>query len=380
MTILSPIRILYFTNTLGAGGAERQLLYLLRGLDRTRYAPAVLTIYGESHLAAHYKPDLEALNIPIYSLEHGSGLQGRLSALARYAALMWRFRPHIVQGVLHYANLIARVMRPFSPPHALITSVRERYTPNQLRSERLTHWLNGTILLNSAGLLDHMAEGAHLPRRKLRVIPNAIPLERFAEPPAVALRPQLAPDAAFVAVMVARIDPVKDHATLLRALHLLNGNLPRNFKLILVGEVSVPAAQAEITRLIGEYGLDRYVVQHPPTRDIAPYYHAADVSILPSQAEAFPNVVLESFAAGRPVVVSAAANGVNIVEHERTGWVFPTGDAAALARVLESVWRTPPADLHQMGERARAAIAPYTIHKLIENYTALYESLLGRRK
>ena len=377
---MQPIRILYFTNTLGAGGAERQLLYLLRGLDRTRYAPAVLTIYGESHLAAHYKPDLEALNIPIYSLEHGSGLQGRLSALTRYAALMWRFRPHIVQGVLHYANLIARVMRPFSPPHKLITSGRNFYLPGELRSERLTHWLDTFYVANSPHIIEQIRVEVGRPDVKMRMLPNAIPLESFQTPTDPAFRAQYFPNAGYLMGVVGRIAEQKDHVTLLKALHLSRAAWPVGLQVFFLGEDSEPTTAERVRATITEYALGDVVSLLPKARDVTPYYHAADVTVLPSLFEGFPNVVLESFAAGKPAIVSAAANGVNIVEHERTGWVFPTGDAAALARVLESVWRTPPADLHQMGERARAAIAPYTIHKLIENYTALYESLLGRRK
>src|SRR5688572_15609520 len=119
--ILMKIPILYVITALGAGGSERQLLYLLNGLDRTCFAPVLCTVYDDATYPPHtpYVEQLQALDIPRYTLAHGSGWRGRAAALRRLVALEWQLRPRIVQGFLHYANLLTRVVRPLCPPHAL---------------------------------------------------------------------------------------------------------------------------------------------------------------------------------------------------------------------------------------------------------------------
>ncbi|MCC7446773.1 MAG: glycosyltransferase [Anaerolineae bacterium] len=375
----TPVRILYFINSMGAGGAERQLVYLLGGLDRARFSPRVLSILDAADQPFHYKDALIRLNVPFSTLSLGTGPRGLAAGILHYSRANWTLRPHIVQGCLHYANLIARIARPICPPHRLITSVRGLYTPSELRTERYTWRLSDHVITNSQFIKHYLTSGAQLPAKAVTVIPNAVSLESFAPQDRPRLRDELLPGARFVALMVARIDPVKDHATLLQAVHVLRDSLPTGFRLLLIGEVSFPDTQRQIEALIKQYQLENYVKQIPVTDDIYPYYAMADVSTLTSISEAFPNVILESFAAGKPVIVSTGANSVGIVQPGETGWQFPTGDALALARCLQEALQTSPVELSRMGERARAVAARYSVPAMAEQYMRLYESLLRRK-
>lgn len=367
-----PKRILYFINTLGAGGAERQLVYLLHGLDRQQYEPHVLTIYDEEHTAYHYKDDLRTLDVPVYSLAHGRGWQARIGALWQYFRLMWRLRPQIVQGCLHYPNLIARVMRPFSPPHKLITSARMVYSPGELRSEARTYWLDNLLVVNGAHLLTQVRNGTPRPLSKIRVIPNGIPLGRFHENPDDRFRAKTFGNASFVIGLVGRITIEKDHLTLLKALHLAQPQFPQALKVFFVGAVSDTELQHKIEARVKSYTLENVICQFPVTDDIAPYYHAADLIVLPSLSEGFPNVLLEAFAAGKPVIASTHADAVGVVEPDVNGWRFPTGDAEALAQRLVAAWRMPADQLAQMGQNARQTAARFSVEAMVSQYEELY--------
>ena len=71
--------------------------------------------------------------------------------------------------------------------------------------------------------------------------------------------------------------------------------------------------------------------------DTAPYYALMDVLVLPSHREGFPNVVLEAYAAGKPVVAARATGTVDAVVDGETGLLFPVGDAAALLNALQTL-------------------------------------------
>jgi glycosyltransferase involved in cell wall biosynthesis len=368
-----PKRILYVINSLGAGGTERQLFYLLRGLDRERYTPYVLTIYDERHAPYHYKDALAALNIPIMTLAHGTGIRGRIGAMLRYLKIVWRLRPQVVQGCLHYANLIVRAVRPFCPPHRLFTSERSPYAfGKEMRSERWTYWLDDKLIVNSPHIREHVLASTPRPASKIQVIPNGIPVQQFSENRLPGLRDQLFPSASFVIGLVSRISPEKEHATLLNALYLAKAHFPDGLKVFFVGEVSHAETQRQIERLVAEYGLEDVICQFPVTDDVAPYDHAADVLILPSLFEGFPNVVLEAFAAGKPVIASVDADGVGVIEPGVTGWHFPTGDAAALAECLRAAWETSASQRAQMGEEAREVAARYSVETMVSQYMDLY--------
>lgn len=370
-----PSTILYVIDSLVAGGAERQLVYLVSRLDRARYAPTVLTLYNEDIHPYHFKPDLDALKVPIFSLNlpRQGGAKRLPLAVLRYIRFHWGLRPDIVQGCLHTANLMVRLGRPFCLPHRLVTMNQSLYSPRQLKSERCTAFLTDYIVANSERNHDHIIQNGHLSPRKVKTINCGVDYERFAINSAPGLRAELVPGATFVAVMIARIDPRKDHATLLRAIHNLKGRLPSGFRLVLVGGVSDAETQTQLEGFLDEFGIRSYVVQVAAVQDVAPYYHMADVVLLTSSSEAFGLVVVEGFAAGKPAIVSSVANVLGIVKPGVTGWEFPAGDSDALARCLEAAWGMPEAERTAMGQRARAEAPAYSVDVMASRYMQLYE-------
>jgi glycosyltransferase involved in cell wall biosynthesis len=93
--------------------------------------------------------------------------------------------------------------------------------------------------------------------------------------------------------------------------------------------------------------------------DTHPWLEAADVVLVPSDdPEPFGLVAIEAFARARPVVGSSGGGLAEIIEHGRTGWLFPPGDAGALAQVLLALTRD------QAEQAATAARVAYE-----ENFT-----------
>jgi glycosyltransferase involved in cell wall biosynthesis len=297
----------------------------------------------------------------------------------RYISLMWQLRPRIVQGCLHYANLIARVARPFCPPHALITSARAAYLAGEIRSERLTHWMDDGLIVNSPHIAQQVIDHASRPVRKVHNIANAIQVERFASNPQPTMRREIFPDAAFVIGVVGRIARQKDHSTLLEALNLTRSTWPSGLKVFFLGDCSEPETQTRLNTLIVRYDFGNIVHQFPVTSDVAPYYHMADIIVLPSLYEGFPNVILEAFAASKPVIVSTDADAVEIVKSGISGWRFPTGDMKTLAHCLQEAWNLSTAQLSQMGERARLEAENYSVEAMVKHYVDLYEKLITKR-
>src|SRR5690606_21354832 len=147
--------------------------------------------------------------------------------------------------------------------------------------------------------------------------------------------------------------------------------------LYLIGEVSNTLTQEVINNTIRQLELTPLVEQLPPTHAITPYYHAAQVTILPSISEGSPNVILESLASGTPVIASTAANTNGDVLHEINGWLFPAGNAKALANCLINATNTPPETLKLMGDHSREIAVKYDIDHIVQQYAEVYEFLLN---
>jgi glycosyltransferase involved in cell wall biosynthesis len=152
-----------------------------------------------------------------------------------------------------------------------------------------------------------------------------------------------------------------------------SGCLPPGTRVLLIGEREDAGVQAQLDKAIAEHDLADVIHQHPPTDCPEAYYHAADVTVLASLWEGLPNAALESLAAGRPVVISEAANASDVIEHGVTGWVVRTGDVTHLAETLGAVLARSDDELDDMRAACLRRALDYAMPLLIERTQALYE-------
>jgi glycosyltransferase involved in cell wall biosynthesis len=172
----------------------------------------------------------------------------------------------------------------------------------------------------------------YVPTAAPEVIYNGIDLERFAPADRSGARARLGLEAdRHVALYVGRLAPGKGLAVLVDAFAEVRRELPEA-RLVLLGDGPLRreiaargtgSGLSDALRLAGEQ----------PHAEVATWINAADVVVLPSESEGFPNVVREALACGRPVVATPVGDVPSIVGPE-TGALVPVGDAGALARAL----------------------------------------------
>ncbi len=114
------IRLLYVTDALMRGGVETQLLNLVTRLDRRRFEPHVVCLYGPRARELHFDRHLKEAGIPVYCLDRTWGMWEKARILQQLAALTRKVRPHIIQAENYHANLLARLLRPLNPATAFI--------------------------------------------------------------------------------------------------------------------------------------------------------------------------------------------------------------------------------------------------------------------
>ena len=131
----------------------------------------------------------------------------------------------------------------------------------------------------------------------------------------------------------------KGQEVLVKAAGLLRDKFP-SARYVIVGSVA-PGNQDHLVRLrelIHELGLDDRVVFTGDVEDPRPLYAAFDITVVPSvQPEPFGCVVMESMAAGTPVIGSRIGGIPEQIIDEKTGLLFAPGDEVDLAHALERV-------------------------------------------
>ncbi len=375
-----PRRVLYLLDSLGAGGAERQLLTLVRGLDRRRYEPRLICI--------------DAFG-PLYDEAVALGLEPRLlgrhgavdtaTQVARLAGIIRRERPGIVHGWLWLANFYGRLAGRLGGAPVVIAGVRaaHRAALNPHKEplfgaiDRALAGLTDCFTANSASVKAHLtAQG--VPGRKVVVIPNGIAVP---DPPTAALvaglRADLGLDPARPVVgMVARLHAeFKDHPTFLRAAALVRGTVPAA-AFVVVGD---GPARPALERLAAALGLDGHVVFTGYRADSRTLAAAFTVGALCSFSEGFPNAVLEAMAWGRPVVATDLPATREIVTDGVTGRLVPPRDPAATAAAISRLL-THPAEAAALGAAARARVVQaFSAEATVARTMRLYDALPARR-
>ncbi|WP_036483641.1 glycosyltransferase [Myxosarcina sp. GI1] len=156
-------------------------------------------------------------------------------------------------------------------------------------------------------------------------------------------------------VCVGRLNEQKGHLLLLEAAHQLALEGIK-FKLVLVGDGEL---RAQIESAIARYKLhDCITITGWANNDeVCQQMLNSRATILASFAEGLPVVIMEALALGRPVVSTYIAGIPELVEPEVSGWLVPSGSAAALTKAMRQVLQLPTEQLSQMGRSGAAKVA-----------------------
>jgi L-malate glycosyltransferase len=358
--------IFLMINSLETGGTERQFVEVARSLrnDGLRVQLGCLIKKGSF---------LEGLG-DIYQSPLGGSLYGLRSLQSR-----WQLMRHLRKSdvaVAHsfdfYANLmlipaawLARV--PVVGSHRQLGDL---LTPNQFRAQLAMFRLCDRVACNSRAAADRLAQ-AGLPERKLVVVGNGLPASAFAETiPALPRR-----EGILRVGMIARMNAAyKNHRIFLRAAARVRQKFS-NLEIVLVGDGPL---RQELEREAAELGLQDSVIFLGDRRDIPATLACMDVSVVPSASESLSNVMLESMAAGIPVVASAVGGNVELAGDGRAVLV-PPGDEEALAAGLEKLLADQELR-SQMRRRSRQfAQENFSMERVRRQYARVYADVLASR-
>ncbi len=360
--------VFLMTNTLETGGSERQFVTMANALDRDRFSVSL----GCLNPIGPFLEEVEGIaTFPV-----GGSLFGWQSWRSRLALSRFfrRNRTAVAQSFDFYSNLMLIPAARFAGVPVVLGSQRQLgdlLTSAQFRAQNAVFRLCDLVICNSHAAADRLQE-AGIRKSKLAVIPNGLPDELFAAvPPALPREPQV-----MRIGMISRMNhPVKQHDLFLRAAARLAPRFPQ-LRFVLAGEGPLrPALEAQVRQL---ELVDR-VVFLGDRRDIPAVLASLDISVMPSSSESLSNVILESMAAGVPVVASRAGGNSELVSEDR-GILVPSGDEVSLSEALARLLQD--GDLRRrMGRNCRQfAQENFALENVRKVQETLYMDLLARKR
>ncbi len=341
-------RICFLIRMLNEGGAQRQLLALIKGLDPQKYDLCLMTFYD----GGLFGDEIRKLKHVKYVSLNKRGRWDVIRFLGRLVKEMRRFKPDLVQGYLGTANCLTVLLKPFLPKTRMVWGLRASnmdlsfYDRISHYHHKLECWLSrfaDSIIVNSKAGYQHAASEG-FPADKMIVIPNGIDLHQFKPDAAAGMRIRkewnIAEKDKLIG-LVGRLDPMKDHTTFLKAAALL---LKKRSDVRFVSIGNGPESyKASLMQIADELQLKDHMLWAGSRKDMPAVYNALDIVCSSSSfGEGFPNVIGEAMACGVPCVVTDVGDSSWLVGD--SGVVVPPRDPQALAAGWETCMSQPHAE------------------------------------
>jgi glycosyltransferase involved in cell wall biosynthesis len=383
------IRLLKFVNCFAIGGTERHVVNLVHGLDHSRFEVhmACLRRLGDllKEIEASRRPLVE---YPINSLYNHNALIKQL----QFAKYIKQNRIHIVHTYGFYPNVFAILAARLAGAPVIVASIRDTgdmWTPMQRRVQKFVCRLADQILVNAEAVKRWLiAEG--YAQEKITVIKNGIDISRFVgKDSGSQLRQELGlpPRAPLIAVF-ARLNQIKGVEYFLEAAAIIAGRCPE-VRFLVVGSGSIPRDGAALEDVVYRRELESYTVRLGLEGrvvftgfrlDVPEVLSEVAVSVLPSFSEGLSNTLLESMAAGVPVVATRVGGNPEVIEDGETGLLVPPRDAAALADAIYLLLENPKL-ASRFGQAGRQRVVElFSLERMIGETERLYLSLLNQAR
>ena len=365
-------KILYISEAPIYGGAERYLITLAEGIDRSRYD---LEMILSDQAPERLRQALRDLDIPTILVPPITG-KTDLSGIMRHVACFRARRPTIVHfnlsNPLHgqYAMIAARIAKvPFQvatlhlPPRSTTPTKRGRFFERQTLCN-----LNMLIAVCDSSR-ELVVKHFGLDPARTTAVHNGIDADDFDQEVSKLAPVSLKQGQEFIIGTVGRLSLQKGFDVLLDAMPAVLAEFP-NVRLAIAGE---GPEEENLRKQCNTLHIDKSVDFLGMRSDIPALLQAFDLFVLPSRYESFPITILEVMAASKPIV-STSVDGIpeSVVKNE-TGLLVPAEDAKSLTNALTKLVQDDDLRAHMAKQARQRVEALFTLNQMAQKTQAIYD-------
>jgi len=358
---MRPLHICHIVLSLEPGGLENGVVNVVNGLDPAEFRSSVCCLQRGGEFVGRLRPGVE---VAWMDLRPGNDPWMPM----RLARLLRRWGIDIVHTRNAESFFYGSLARRLAGVPAMVHSEHGRVFPEKpwrAVAQRLLLQNVDAAFAVSERLRADLVRELRVSADRFNVLYNGVDIERFQRG-----RPQAQSSATSHGLLigsVGRLAAVKNYALLLHAV----ARLPdaSSWRLILIGDGPERAA---LSQLAARLGLEDRVEFRGHREDVPQLLQQLDVFVLPSLSEGMSNTVLEAMAAGLPVLASDVGGNPELIESERSGVLFPSGDVTALTEQLDRLIRSPDLRARLGAAAALRARTEFSMEAMIARYASLY--------
>ncbi len=365
------INIAHILHSMNVAGAEKVVYDIATGLNGT-FKFSVFCLDSVGPLGE----ELMQRGVKVKALGRKTGVD--FSLIRRLAGEIKENKIDIIHAHQYTPYFYGATAAMLSGRCKVIFTEHGRHYPDRRKLKRtifnqflnlFTHSITGVSEFSKNSLVDYES----FPKNKIKVIYNGIQPQLFDLNIDIETKKKelgLDPKDKIIGI-IARLEPVKSHAMLLRAFAQVIKGVAQA-KLLIVGDGKLRAELEDLTKILN---INNNVKFLGVRRDIPELLKIFDVFVLSSLSEAASVTLLEAMAAGVPIVATNVGGNPEIVLEGKTGFLVPRGDDKAMAKALIEVLSNPgkAKDMELAGKQRVNEL--FTLDKMLNSYSDLYRKL-----
>lgn len=368
------MNLLFFIYSLHSGGAERVTANLANHWAGQGWGVTVVTLTSTNADFYQLHPAVRriGLNVAGHSVNFLTSIASNLRRVAALRRVLEDIQPDVALAMMSTANILLALAS--MGLQGLVCVGSERIHPPRIPLGRAWEVLRSKLYARLDAVVALSSESAQWLRnntraRRIPVIPNVATWPLPVQEPVIS--PPGTGDRQHTLLAVGRLEPQKDYPSLIQAFQQIAEACP-DWQLVILGEGSQrKALEAQVVAA----GLQGRVSLKGRAGNVGQWYAAADLYVMSSRFEGFPNTLAEAMAHSLPAVSFDCDTGPrDIIRHEVDGLLVPAGDVPALAAALRRLMEDKTLRF-QLGERACDARERFSMTRVADAWETLFQEL-----
>lgn len=362
-------KILMLVPSMGSGGAERVMATLANELSERGYDIVIMTLTsGISFYSLKSQVKLIGAGFSInrknmFTKAWGMLLNG-IKAVFFIKKFVKSWEPDLILSFLTHTNILALILNLLNPRIPLIISERAEPRERSFHLKLVTKYFYQTanyLVCQSEVVTDFFTRRA---QKKIRIIPNPINIDSVILEEPKKRRKAI--------IGIGRLFPQKNFSLLINSFNDIKNVFPEHV-LEIYGEGYL---RDELQNQINNLGLQNRVFLMGRKKNVMKYVYDAQLFVMSSNFEGFPNALIESMASGLPVISTDFSSGIaREIIRDENGLVVPVGNQKEMSSAIRTIL-SDNSKRKNMGLNNRKIINTLSTNKVVDMWTKLFDDVI----